>query len=82
MNAETLRTLLLVYIALSAGLAFVYMARRRLTLGEWVFWGLVAILLPVFGPFFVISARPGPRPPRRLPTQPSQPAHSGHPPQK
>jgi hypothetical protein len=82
MNAETLRTLLLAYIVLSVAIAFVYMARRRLTFGEWVFWGLIAILLPVFGPFFVISARPGPRPPRRLPPQPPQPAHSAHPPQK
>lgn len=76
MNAETLRTLLLVYIAFSAAVAFVYMARRRLTFGEWVFWGLVAILLPVFGPFLVISARPGPRPPRRRPTQPAHPSQS------
>lgn len=76
MNAETLRTLLLVYIVLSVAIAFVYMARRRLTFGEWVFWGLVAILLPVFGPFLVISARPGPRPPRRRPAHPPQPSQS------
>lgn len=72
MNAENLRTLLVVYIALSAGFAFFYMARRRLTFGGWLFWGLVAVFVPIFGPFFVISARPGPRQLRRRPNHPPQ----------
>ncbi|MCG2784942.1 MAG: hypothetical protein L6461_07530 [Anaerolineae bacterium] len=65
MAPEILRVLLLVYLGISLVVAFAYLSRRRLTLGEWFFWGLVAVMLPVFGPFFVISARPGPRPLRR-----------------
>ena len=65
MTPENLRLLLALYLALSLLIAVAYLARRRLTLGEWLFWGLVAVTLPVFGPFFVISARPGPRSPRR-----------------
>lgn len=60
MAPEILRILLLVYLVFSLALAFAYMARRRLTWGEWLFWGVVAIAVPVFGPFLVISARPGP----------------------
>lgn len=69
MIPDVLRVFLVIYIAISLVIAFFYLARRRLTLGEWIFWGLVAVTLPVFGPFFVISARPGPRPPRRRQTQ-------------
>ncbi|MDX9993148.1 MAG: hypothetical protein RBS68_14000 [Anaerolineales bacterium] len=65
MTAENLRLLLALYLGLSVLITIAYLARRRLTLGEWLFWGLVAVALPVFGPFFVISARPGPRTPRR-----------------
>lgn len=65
-----LLTILSLYILLALLIAFSYLARRRLTLGEWFFWGAVALFLPVFGPFFVISARPGPRTPRRR-THPS-----------
>ena len=63
--ADILSILLAAYLILSLAIAFAYLSRRRLTLGEWLFWGLVAVLVPVFGPFFVISARPGPRQSRR-----------------
>jgi hypothetical protein len=65
MIPDVLRVFLVIYLVISLVIAFFYLARRRLTLGEWFFWGLVAVTLPVFGPFFVISARPGPRQPRR-----------------
>lgn len=61
MVAEILRILLSAYLGLSLAIAILYLARRRLTIGEWLFWGTIAITVPVFGPFFVISARPGPR---------------------
>jgi hypothetical protein len=70
MIAEILRILLGAYLVLSLALAITYLARRRLTLGEWFFWGGLALIIPVFGPFFVISARPGPRQPSRRPHLP------------
>lgn len=65
MTPDWLKALLFAYLAISLLIAIAYLSRRRLTLGEWFFWGLVAVTIPVFGPFFVISARPGPRQPRR-----------------
>lgn len=61
MTPPILTYLLIVYLACSLLIAIGYLSRRRLTFGEWVFWGLVAVTVPVFGPFFVIAARPGPR---------------------
>lgn len=60
-----IQTILLVLLAIYTILAFVlalfYMRHRRLTHAEFAFWGILALLVPVFGPFFVIAARPGPR---------------------
>ena len=53
--------LLAAYMAGAFLISAFYMRYRRLTLGECAFWGLLALLLPIFGPFFVIAARPGPR---------------------
>jgi hypothetical protein len=65
MIPDVLRIILAIYLVVSLFIAIAYLSRRHLTLGEWFFWGSVAVLIPVFGPFFVISARPGPRQPRR-----------------
>ncbi|MFC1936281.1 hypothetical protein ACFLYP_01295 [Chloroflexota bacterium] len=40
-------------------LAVFYLRRRRLTTWEYVLWGLLALLLPILGPYLVISSRPG-----------------------
>ena len=59
------QTVLLVLLAIYALAAFVgavfYMRYRRLTPVEFALWGILAFFIPVFGPFFVIAARPGPR---------------------
>jgi len=61
MESTILRFLLAAYIAVSFAIAIFYLHHRRVTVGEYVFWGIVALVLPVLGPFFVIAARPGPR---------------------
>jgi hypothetical protein len=65
MTPELLRTILAAYMIVSVLVTLAYLSRRRLTLGEWLFWGALTVFVPVFGPFFVISARPGPRVSRR-----------------
>jgi hypothetical protein len=61
MEATILRFLLLAYGLLAFVISIFYLYYRRLTPGEYVFWGILAFVLPVLGPFFVIAARPGPR---------------------
>jgi hypothetical protein len=56
-----LRTMIITYGLAAFILALFYLRYRRCTLFEFALWGGVALLLPVFGPFFVIAARPGPK---------------------
>jgi hypothetical protein len=42
-----------------AFLAIFYLRRRRMPFEQFLAWGLVAIFIPVFGPFWVIYMRPG-----------------------
>jgi len=65
MNAEQVRALLIGYAVLAATISLFYLSRRRLSLGEWLFWGSLALSLPVLGAFLAISARPGPGARRR-----------------
>ena len=73
MTSQFMLIIFILYLLLSLLLAAAYLLRRRLTPGEWFFWGLVAVFLPVFGPFVVIAARPGlpPLKPRK-PTPPQE----------
>ncbi len=61
MEAFILRFLLAAYSILAFIVCIFYLRYRRVTPGEYAFWGIVAFILPVLGPFFVIAARPGPR---------------------
>lgn len=61
MVAELLRVVLFAYAALAFILAVFYLKRRSLTRVEFLLWGGLALVVPIFGPFFVIAARPGPR---------------------
>lgn len=61
MEATLLRFLLAIYIVTAFTVAIFYLRYRRVTIGETIFWGILALILPVLGPFFVIAARPGPR---------------------
>ncbi len=56
---EVMRAILLAAILGMALLAAFYLRRREMALSEYLFWGLVIILLPMLGPFLVILARPG-----------------------
>jgi hypothetical protein len=61
MEIIILRFLLAVYAIAAFALTVFYLRYRRLTPPEYIFWGTLAFVVPVFGPFFVIAARPGPR---------------------
>jgi hypothetical protein len=58
---ELLRGLLILTIIVMAALALFFLSRRRLTPYEFAAWGLLAILVPLLGPFLVIYLRPGDR---------------------
>jgi len=59
MNAEVLRLLLAVTLIAMYVIAMLYLRRRRLGLGAYLFWGLFALSIPALGPFLVILTRPG-----------------------
>lgn len=60
--------LLVSYAVVAFMLTLAYLRYRRLSHVEIVAWGVLALFVPIFGPFFVIAARPGPRRrSRRLP---------------
>jgi len=59
MNAAVLRLLLAVSLIAMYVLAMLYLRRRRLGLGAYLAWGLVALSIPALGPFLVILSRPG-----------------------
>ncbi len=57
--ADVMRALLLLNIVGSALLAIFYLRRRPISSLAFLGWGLLAVLVPVIGPFLVIAARPG-----------------------
>lgn len=59
MNAEILRALMAGFIVAMFALAMLYLSRRQLTWMQIAAWGLIALLVPVLGPFLVIVLRPG-----------------------
>ncbi|MEJ2756904.1 MAG: hypothetical protein P8046_00350 [Anaerolineales bacterium] len=40
-------------------LAVLYLRQRKLSTLAFVLWGVLALVVPVIGPFLVIAARPG-----------------------
>jgi hypothetical protein len=58
-GAVVLKAVLIITILAMAFLAVFYLRRRQLSWAAYCFWGLVAIILPVLGPFLVIVSRPG-----------------------
>ena len=59
MTAEIMRLGLIAYFLSMTFIAAFFLRRRRLSLLEYATWGLIAILLPVVGPFLVIWIHPG-----------------------
>jgi hypothetical protein len=60
-GANILQSLLVVNLVAQFMLAAVYLGGRRLVWYEYLIYGLVALGLPVLGPFLVIASRPGER---------------------
>jgi len=59
MNADILRIVLIAFLLAIYLLAVSYLSRRKMAKPAYAFWGIFALLLPAFGPFFVIAYRPG-----------------------
>lgn len=57
--SEVLRIMLVFTIVGMAALALLYLSRRRLAWPDLVAWVLLALLVPILGPFLTISFRPG-----------------------
>jgi len=58
--AETIiKGLMLIVILLLAGMALSYLWRRELPPVGYVFWVIVALVIPVLGPILLIALRPG-----------------------
>jgi hypothetical protein len=55
----TMRALLIVCMAGMALLAAFYLRRREMSTRAYLAWGLLALLLPLLGPFLVILNHPG-----------------------
>jgi hypothetical protein len=60
MTYLVLQSLLVIYVLAAFIIAIFYLRYRRCTPLEFALWGGLA-LFPVFGPFLVIAARPGPK---------------------
>jgi hypothetical protein len=59
MSPDLMRSLLLVCMLTMVNLAVFYLRQRKLTHLAYIFWGLVAIMIPIIGPFVVIWMKPG-----------------------
>lgn len=59
MNASLIKTFLVLFFMLMVLVAFSYLCQRKMKRISYVLWGTFALLLPGFGPFFVIAYRPG-----------------------
>ena len=58
-GTEVIHLVLLADILVMAFLAVFYLRQRKLSWLALFTWGLVALVVPVLGPFLVIAARPG-----------------------
>ena len=59
LTPEFMRAFLVAGLMAMALLALVYLRQRRLSISEYLLWGLLAVLVPLLGPFLVIWSRPG-----------------------
>jgi hypothetical protein len=56
---EIIRLVLLADILMMLFLAMFYLRQRRLSWAAFIMWIVLALVVPVLGPFLVIAARPG-----------------------
>lgn len=61
MEPSLLRIILSTYILGAFVLTLFYIRYRRCSRRETLLWGMLALVIPILGPFFVIAARPGPK---------------------
>ncbi len=61
LSPDTMRVLMVLCLLGMTLLAIFFLRRRGLSFTAYLSWGLLAILLPVVGPFLVILRRPGQR---------------------
>lgn len=73
MTAEILRVVLSVCLFAMYVLAMLYLRRRRLSLGQFIAWGLFALFVPALGPFLLLLTRPGEPSRARFSSPPSKP---------
>ncbi len=66
MTAEILRVMLAVCLLAMYIMAMLYLRRRRLSMGQLLAWGILALLLPALGPFLVLLFQPGEPAPRDI----------------
>lgn len=59
MTAGLVRILLVIDIGAMALLALIYLRQRKLSWVGYCCWGLLAVGIPVLGPFLLIASRPG-----------------------
>jgi hypothetical protein len=71
MNADALRVLLTIFLVAIFLMSVFYLRCRKMSKLAYAFWGTFALLLPAFGPFFVIAYRPGELVPRKRSRQKS-----------
>lgn len=58
-SPQLMRFLLVACLVGMALLAILSLRQRKLLLNAYIAWGLLAILLPLVGPFVVLLAHPG-----------------------
>ena len=58
-SADSMRFLLLLTMLGMAVLAAFFLRHRQLAPSQYLAWGLVAVMLPFIGPFWVIVLAPG-----------------------
>lgn len=59
LSPDVMRLFLIIGFLCIAVLAVLYLRGRELTITEYIGWGLLIVLLPLMGPFFVIIYQPG-----------------------
>ena len=59
LSADIMRFLLLLSMLGEALLAAFYLRRRQLRFTAYLRWGLLALMLPLVGPFLILLHRPG-----------------------
>lgn len=59
LTRETMRILILLCLIGMALLAAFFLRTRRMSLNSYIAWGMLALFVPLLGPFLVILSHPG-----------------------